>query len=104
VTEVNLSINGASYDVVCEPGQEERLQELAARIDGKIADITARSGQGGQSRMLLMAALMIIDEIEESKATASAHDGEQVFDQAQDYLASVFEQVADRVQKITDKL
>jgi cell division protein ZapA len=101
MSEVTLQINGTDYEIACEPGQEDRLRELAGRIDSKISDITATSGQAGQSRLLLMAALMLIDEIEEAGGSKSSDDS---VEQAQVYVASVFEQMTDRINKITDRL
>lgn len=99
MSEVTLTINGASYEIACEPGQEDRLAELGARMDAKVSEIAENTGQAGQSRMLLMAALMLIDEIEEARS----FDGGSV-EQAQEYVTSVFEQVTDRINRITDRL
>ena len=101
MSEVNLHINGTDYEIACEPGQEDRLLELAGRIDIKVSEITATYGQVGQSRLVLMAALMLIDEIEEARGPLQA---ENSVEQAQEYVTSVFEQMTDRINRITDSL
>ena len=98
MSEVTLTINGADYEIACEPGQEDRLRELGARMDLKVSEIAENAGQAGQSRMWLMAALMLIDEIEEARSAGGS------VEQAQDYVADVFDQMADRINKIADRL
>lgn len=69
--KVTLSINGRPYDVTCDPGQEEHVAALGREIDervGKLADIV---GQVGDNRLLLMAALLISDELESTRAAAN---------------------------------
>ena len=47
--EVHLTINGRSYPVACEEGQESRIKELAQYLDRNahfLRDIEDRLGQG----------------------------------------------------------
>ncbi len=69
--EVDVSINGRSYRVACEAGQEERLSGLAAYIDDRVETLVSSLGQVGDTRLLVMTSLMIADELAEAYATLS---------------------------------
>ena len=78
MAHVTLRINGYAYSVGCEDGQEEHLQSMAAEIDRQMDEIKERGNPGGESRMLVMAALMMADkyydtrlELDELRKTAS---------------------------------
>jgi cell division protein ZapA len=72
MAQVSLQINGYGYILGCADGEEDRLLALAADLDRRIAEIKASSGPGGESRLLLMAALLISDELHELREGASA--------------------------------
>ena len=69
--EVDVVINGRSYRVACEVGQEERLSGLAAYIDDRVETLVSSLGQIGDTRLLVMTGLMIADELAEAYATLS---------------------------------
>ena len=69
--EVDVVINGRSYRVACEAGQEERLSGLAAYIDDRVETLVSSLGQVGDTRLLVMTSLMIADELAEAYATLS---------------------------------
>jgi cell division protein ZapA len=72
MAQVSLQINGYGYILGCADGEEDRLLALAADLDRRIAEIKASSGPGGESRLLLMAALLISDELHELREGAAA--------------------------------
>lgn len=61
---VRLDIGGKTYVLGCEDGGEDHLREMAARIDAKARLITPQMGAPGDGRLMLMAALMIADELD----------------------------------------
>lgn len=63
MAQVTIKINGYAYTVGCEDGQEPHLQSMAAQIDRRIASIKALGGQSGESRLLVLAALLMADEL-----------------------------------------
>ena len=69
--EVDVTINGRSYRVACEAGEEERLSGLGAYIDDRVEELVAQIGQVGDTRLLVMTGLMIADELAEAYATLS---------------------------------
>jgi cell division protein ZapA len=69
---VNVMVNNRAYTIACDEGEEEHLKELAARVDEKSREVLASVGQVGDTRMLLMAALLIADEHHDLAAKAAA--------------------------------
>ncbi len=63
---VNLKVNGRDFPVSCEDGQEPRLRRLAQYIDAKVQDFTKTMGQVGDARLMLLAALVIADELSDA--------------------------------------
>jgi cell division protein ZapA len=63
MAQVSLQINGYGYILGCADGEEAHLRALAADLDRRIDEIKASTGPTGEARMLLMAALVLSDEL-----------------------------------------
>lgn len=61
--QVSISLNGRTFRLQCGEGEEERLRELASHIRKKIEALTSEFGQVGDDRLLLMAAILVTDEL-----------------------------------------
>jgi cell division protein ZapA len=59
---VDVTINGRNYNLTCDEGQEEHLRSLAGHVDGKVRALLESVGQIGDTRLLLMAAVLTVDE------------------------------------------
>ena len=60
--EVKIEIGGRSFDVACQQGEEEFLQTAARMLNGEAQVIASQIGRMPESRMLLMAGLMLADK------------------------------------------
>ena len=63
MAQVTLSVNGRPYVVGCEDGQEAHLTELARLFDAQVQQVSKDVGQLGETRLFLMAALLLADEL-----------------------------------------
>jgi cell division protein ZapA len=63
--QVNVTINGRQFRMACEDGQEEHLKRLARELDGRIEALRGKFGEIGDTRLTVMAALTIADELGE---------------------------------------
>ena len=61
--EIIVNINDQDYAIVCDPGEENHLKQLSSRIDFKVRELTKRFGKIGETRLMVMASLLIADEI-----------------------------------------
>ena len=63
--EIVVNINDQDYSIVCDPGEENHLKNLSSRIDEKVRDLTKKFGKIGETRLMVMASLLISDEMHE---------------------------------------
>lgn len=68
MAQVTVEVNGRPYVVGCEDGQEHHLIELARMFDRQVRQVGRDMGQLGDTRLLLMGALLLADELAEAKA------------------------------------
>jgi len=61
-----VKVNGREFPVSCEDGQEPRVRRLAQYIDAKVGDFVKIVGQVGEARLMLLAALVIADELSDA--------------------------------------
>lgn len=69
---VSLTLNGRLYRFACAEGEEARTGELAAYVKTRVEDLSREFGQAGNERLILMAALMIADELFDARAACDA--------------------------------
>lgn len=103
--EVHLTVNGRSYPVSCEDGEEKRIKELAHYVDRKTQEFVAKLGQIGEARLLVLAALVITDELADAHAATrrqSAGSGANGVDTGA--LAQGLEELAKRLETIAVRL
>jgi cell division protein ZapA len=61
--QVTVTVNGRTYRLQCGAGEEQRLIELATYVGARVDGLAAEFGQVGDERLLLMAALLVADEL-----------------------------------------
>lgn len=77
MAQVTLRINGYAHTVGCQDGEEDHLQLMASEVERRIEGIKSAIGQSGESRMLVMAALMMADDLfEANQKLAATGNGE----------------------------
>ena len=116
MAQVNATIAGRQFRLACEDGQEEHLQILAKEIDQRIIDLRRKFGEIGDTRLTVMAALMLADRLEEANQKARRLDEEITALQdarlvaadraraASDAVVGAFNSAAERIEGITRKL
>lgn len=67
MAQVTLHINGFAYVLGCRDGEEAHLQAMAAEVDRRIAEVKASAGPSGEARMLMIASLLMADELHDLK-------------------------------------
>jgi cell division protein ZapA len=83
MAQVTLRINGYAYTLGCQDGEEPHLHAMAAEVDQRIDTVKASAGPSGEARMLVIAALLMADDLYElRRKLAAAGSGEK--DPAQD--------------------
>ncbi len=69
MAQVNVTINGRSYRMACDDGEEAHLTRLAERLDRSIEQLRIRFGEIGDQRLTVMAAITLADQQAEAERT-----------------------------------
>lgn len=65
MAQITVTINGKSFRMACDDGEEDRLMGLAARFDGWINELKGSFGEIGDQRLTVMAGIMATDQLSE---------------------------------------
>ena len=101
--KVHIIVNNRGYDVACDDGQESQVTELGQDLARRVDKIAHSVGQIGDARLLLMAALLVSDELTTAKKDLLRLAGERS-EAEEDKLADSIERLAGRVEAIAAKL
>ena len=116
MTQVTATIAGRQFRLACEDGQEEHLQALAKNLDQRIVDLRAKFGEIGDTRLTVMAALVLSDELAEAQRRirvleeeiAALQDARVVAAErakaASSAVVHAFNSAAERIEGITKRL
>jgi len=108
--QVSVTLNGRTYRLECSEGEEAHLIELAEYLGSHVDTMRQKFGQVGDDRLILMASLVVADELwelrrelEEMKNTlAAARRDKTAADEtartAQSDLAARVSAAADRLE------
>jgi cell division protein ZapA len=64
--QVVVTVNGRAFPLSCADGEEPRIRRLAQYVDGKVSEFVRMHGQIGEARLILLAALVIADELSDT--------------------------------------
>ena len=116
MSQVNVTINGRQFRMACEDGEEARLSRLAEDLDASIATLRTRFGEIGDTRLTVMAALTLADQLSETKeklqrlepelatlrnASVASADHSQA---TQTAVVAALNAAAERIENITKRL
>ena len=76
MAQVSVTINGRTYRLACDDGQERHLLALSDYVNRHVESLKESFGQVGDTRLLLMASVMIADEMVELRRRADAMEAE----------------------------
>ena len=113
--QVTVVLNGRTYRLECGEGEESHLIALAEYLGTHIEDMKRKFGQVGDDRLILMASLLVTDELWELRremealkaSLATARRDRSVADEsaksAKADLAGRIEAVADRLEVLNER-
>ena len=74
MSQVTIQIGGRSFDVVCQEGEESYLKTAGAMLDQEAQKLESSGARITESRMLLMAGLLLADRTAASEEKLSKSD------------------------------
>ncbi len=76
MAQAQVNIGGRPYRLACNPGEEPHLEQLALYVDGKIAEMQGAFRDIADQRIVVMAALAIVDELFEARRKVVKQEAE----------------------------
>jgi cell division protein ZapA len=76
MAQITIDVNGRPYAVGCEDGQEQHLIELSKLFDHQVRQVSKDMGQLGDTRLFLMGALLLADELSDARQRLSSLQAE----------------------------
>jgi len=105
MAHVAVTIDGRKYRLACNEGEEQRLEQLAATIDGKIAELRGEFGEIGDQRLVVMAALTVADNLMEAREEAkAARRKAEIAEARAGKVAGAIEKLAARLEALSARL
>jgi cell division protein ZapA len=68
--QIVVKVNGRDFTLSCADGQEPRIRRLAQYVDARVGEFARNLGQIGEARLILLAALVIADELSDANDAA----------------------------------
>ena len=63
MAQLTVEVGGRSYRLTCDDGQQEHVFALSQRIDALMPKVNASKAPANEARNVLMAAILIADEL-----------------------------------------
>lgn len=99
MAKVTLQIGAHSYEFSCDDGQEPHLREMGELVNRRMRDLAQGVGAVGEVKLLVMAALLLADEL--SDAYAQLEGRQQAVDHENEaHMADV----AGRLERLASRL
>src|SRR3954462_13606240 len=108
MAQISVEVNGRPYAVGCEDGQEQHLLELAKLFDHQVRQVSQDMGQLGDTRLFLMGALLLADELADARTRLAALQAEITRAQAdrgriETRAVAAVESAAKRIEKLASE-
>ena len=103
MAKVSVTINGRKYEIACDDGQEAHLVRLSQYVDRRVDELVAAVGQIGDARLLVMASLLVADELSEVYTELDSLRDEQ-HGRVPALAAADLDRLAQRIENIAERL
>ena len=105
MAQVDVTINDRSYRIACDDGQDGHVTELADYVDGRVQELVSVVGQVGDARLLVMASLLIADELSDTLTVLNGKKGSQEDNSpTMEHVAQTMDKLAERIERIAAQL
>ena len=102
MAQINVTVAGKTYPLTAGGGDEDRVRKLAAYVDSKAQELTGKLGHVNETRLILMAAMIIADELHDHLEGKGQQGLLNTL--TEDDMAAVLDNVASDVEAAVEKL
>lgn len=104
MAQVTLRINGYAYTIGCKDGEERHLEAMGAEVSRRIEGVRTAAGPSGEARMLVMAALLMADDLFETRSKLLAAEAALQQQKPDPKLGRKLNRMAKRAEEIAEGL
>lgn len=109
MARVDIDLNGRTYGITCEEGQELRLREIASFVDAKMGALAQGKMGASETQLLVLTALTMADQLfdlraELAKARTGGGTSASLDLGIEERYAAAVEALAKRVNAVASKL
>ena len=104
MANVTLTVNSRNYDISCDNGEEAQLTRLGEYVSRRVDELVESVGQVGDARLLVMACLLLADELSEVYTELDAAKDENIVGAKNTVAESELELMVARIESIAEKL
>jgi cell division protein ZapA len=98
VAKAEIRLRGRLFSIACAAGQEGRIERLGEQLDTRVQEIAEAVGNIGEERLLLIAALALLDELDAALRRPAADSD------ASQRAARLLEMTAEKVEALAARL
>lgn len=108
MAEVNITINGRSFSIFCEDGQESRVSELGGYVDSRLKEVASAGAATNEAQLMVLTSLMLSDEIfdlrKDIDALGAQTGGGQSNENNDAEVAQAIDELANRIDRISGRI
>lgn len=107
MAEVDIRINGRSYRLGCEDGQEGEVEAAGLLLAERVDSLVRQVGQVGEARLLMMAGMLLANELHraaDSGTAAPPPSPSEEVGEAWEEVGRALEQLAERAEALAERL
>ncbi len=109
MAEVNVTIANKQYSIACDDGQEQRVIDLAAFVDGRVGEIAAMGAGSNDSHLLVLNSIMMADELMDARDNAANNNQASlntlsISQEDETAITNAIDQMAERIDAIAGNL
>lgn len=109
MAEVNVTIANKQYSIACDDGQEQRVVDLAAFVDGRVKEIAAAGAGSNDSHLLVLNSIMMADELMDARDNAANNNQASlnslsITQEDETAITNAIDQMAERINAIAGNL
>lgn len=104
--QVSIQIASRTYELACGEGEEARVQELAAYVDGKVVELRKQMPGAPEIKLMIFASLLLAEESHEARGAAKAAENARASatDNAETLATALEDLITARVDKMSKKV
>ncbi|MCB1652319.1 MAG: cell division protein ZapA [Alphaproteobacteria bacterium] len=108
MAEVAIAINGRTFSIYCEDGQEQRVTDLSNYVDSRLKDIASAGAANSESHLLVLTSLMLSDEVfdlrQDLEGLSARLKNSEANQNDESEVAQVIDDLAQRIERLSARI